>query len=581
MVGAGHVTYTDRFHKLARSVKWWQQQSQRLFKRLCKFLGALTDEAIRNGSIKKVDKRGNVGEPSKDKSGRDDNKRTRTRNVFATTDCRCVPRNVNPVNARNLPIRACYECGSIHHVCPVLEVEIDKVIKGCKLEIKGHVFDIDLIPFGHESFDVIIGMDWLSHYKAEIICHKKVVRMPLLDGKVLRVLRVRPEEKARLLMSTKASDKKQGEIFVVRDSPEVFPDGLSGLPPIREIKFWIELISRAVPIAKSPYCLAPFKLEELSGQLKELQDKDLRSGYHQLRVHKNDIPKTAFRTCYGDFEFTVMPFGLTNALAVFIDLMNRVYKSYLDKGDVRTMIMDEAYKSKYFVHPGADKMYYELRDRPSGLLLKLEIPVWKWQGIAMDFMTKFPKTSSGHDTIWVIVDRLTKFAYFLPMREDYKMDRQARLYLNKIVARHDMSTAYHSQTDGKSERTIQTLEDMLRACILDFEGSWDVHFLVVEFSYNNHYLSSMRCTSFEALYYRNWCLPIMWVEVGEGVVRFGKKGKLTPRFVGPFKIIKKVGPVAYRLDLIEKLNDVHDTFYMSNIKKCLTDPTLQVSLDEI
>ncbi|GJR68274.1 putative reverse transcriptase domain-containing protein [Tanacetum coccineum] len=286
----------------------------------------------------------------------------------------------------------------------------------------------------------------------------------------------------------------------------------------------------------------------------------------------------------------------------------------------------------------------------------------------MDFVTKLPRTSSGHDTIWVIMDRLTKSAYFLPMREDYKMDRLARLYLNEIVARHgvpisiisdrdsrftsrfwqsmqealgtrlDMSTAYHPQTDGQSERTIQTLEDMLRACVLDFGGSWDVHLPLVEFSYNNSYHSSVRCAPFEALYGRKCRSPIMWAEVGEGqligpelvqettekisqikdrlkaardrqksyadkrrkplefsvgdyvllkvspwkgVVRFGKKGKLAPRFVGPFEIIEKVGPVAYRLDLPEELDGVHDTFHVSNLKKCLADPTLQVPLDEI
>ncbi|GJV42909.1 putative reverse transcriptase domain-containing protein [Tanacetum coccineum] len=430
MVGAGHAAYTDRFHELARLVPHLVTPESRMIERYVYGLApqihgmvaatepktiqkavqissALTDEAVRNGSIKKVEKRGNMGEPSKDKNGRDDNKRTRTGMDFCSL--LGVLRNVNHVNARNPTVRACYECGSTDHVRVVgnqgnqaglghihvwgpekigrilnivdgLEpselgfkyeieiasgqlVEIDKVIKGCKLEIEGHVFDIDLIPFGHGSFDVIIGMDWLSNYKAEIIFHEKVVRIPLPDGKVLRVLGERPEEKARFLMGAKAGDKKQEEIVVVRDFPKVFLDDLSGLPPIREIEFRIELIPGATPVAKSPYRLAPSELEELSGQLKELQDKelnkltvknryplpriddlfdqlqgsqffskiDLRSGYHQLRVHEDDIPKTAFRTRYGHFEFTVMPFGLTNAPTVFMDLMNRVCRPYLDK----------------------------------------------------------------------------------------------------------------------------------------------------------------------------------------------------------------------------------------------------------
>ncbi|GJY55072.1 putative reverse transcriptase domain-containing protein [Tanacetum coccineum] len=122
---------------------------------------------------------------------------------------------------------------------------------------------------------------------------------------------------------------------------------------------------------------------------------------------------------------------------------------------------------------------------------------------------------------------------------------------------------------------------MLRACVLDFGGSWDVHLPLVEFSYNNSYHSSVRCAPFEALYGRKCRSPIMWTEVGEGVVHFRKKGKLAPIFVGPFEIIEKVGPVAYRLDLPEELNNVHDTFHVSNLKKCLADPTLQVHLDEI
>ncbi|GKD25986.1 putative reverse transcriptase domain-containing protein, partial [Tanacetum coccineum] len=236
--------------------------------------------------------------------------------------------------------------------------------------------------------------------------------------------------------------------------------------------------------------------------------------------------------------------------------------------------------------------------------------------------------------------RLTKSAHFLPMRKDYKMDRLARLYLNKIVARHgvpiliisdhdsrftsrfwqsmqealgtrlDISMTYHPQTDGQSERTIQTLEDMLKACILDFGGSWDVHISLVEFLYNNSYHSSMRCAPFEALYGRKCRSPIMWAEFGEGhligpelvqetiekisqikdrlkVARDRQKSYADKRrkplefSVGDYVLLKKAGLVAYILRLLEELNGVHDTFHVSNLKKCLADPILQVPLDEI
>ncbi|GJX82064.1 putative reverse transcriptase domain-containing protein, partial [Tanacetum coccineum] len=251
-----------------------------------------------------------------------------------------------------------------------------------------------------------------------------------------------------------------------------------------------------------------------------------------------------------------------------------------------------------------------------------EIPVWKWERIAIDFMTKFPRTSSGHDTIWVIMDRLTKSAHFLPMRKDYKLERLARLYLNEIVARHgvpisiisdrnsrftlrfwqsmqealgtrlDMSTTYHPQTDGQSERTIQTLEDMIRACVLDFGGSWDVHLPLVEFSYNNSYHSGVRCAPFKALYGRKCRSPIMWAEVGESQLIGPELVQETTEKISQIKdrlkaaryrqksyADKRRKPLEFTVG--KELNGVHDTFHVSNLKKCLADPTLQVPLDKI
>ncbi|GJR28406.1 putative reverse transcriptase domain-containing protein [Tanacetum coccineum] len=211
-----------------------------------------------------------------------------------------------------------------------------------------------------------------------------------------------------------------------------------------------------------------------------------------------------------------------------------------------------------------------------------------------EMMVKFTSLIVAGFHQLVVVDRLTKTAHFLPIREDYKTEKLAKIYVNEIVARHgvpvsiilncdgrfmsylwqalqealgtrlDMSTAYHPQTNGQSERTIQTLEDMLRACVMDFGGSWDTHLPLIEFSYNN-------------IGDRVLLKVSPWKEV----VRFGKKGKLAPRYVGPFEIVERVGPVAYRLKLPQELSCVHDMFHVSNLKKCLAEPDVQVPLDEI
>ncbi|GJX46234.1 putative reverse transcriptase domain-containing protein [Tanacetum coccineum] len=674
MVGAGHAAYTDRFHELARLVPHL-------------ISGALTNEAVRNGTIKKVEKRGNVGEPSKDINGRDDNKRIGTVNAFATTvnpvgrentgtwpkcttcnsyhapggpcrtcyncnrlchlakDCRSVSRNVNPINARNPPVRACYECGSTDHVRPA-----------CPRwnRVQG--------PRGNRPNQVVANNEGQG-------CGNQW-------------------NQAR-------------EIFL-----EVFLDDLSGLPPIREIEFRIELTPRATPVAKSPYRLAPSELEELSRQLRELQDKgfirpssspwgapflrhvingnkiyvdpskieavknwkaprtptEVRSFLGLVRYYRRFIEnfskiaksltiltqksKTFNWGEEQEYVFQSLKVMLYNVLVlalpdgsedfvVYCDasriglgcvLMQRgkviayasrqlkihennytthdlelgavvfalkIWRHYLygtksvictdnkslqyifsqkelNMQQCRWIELFSDYDCEIRYHPGKANVVADTlsrketvkpkRVRAMNMILRscIKDRILTAQKEAVDESAGLQKdrywwpemkkniaeyvsrcltylkvkaehqrpsgllqTSSGHDTIWVIVDRLTKSAHFLPMREDYKMERLARLYLNEIVARHgvsisiisdhdsrftsrfwqsmqealgtrlDMSTAYHPQTDGQSERTIQTLEDMLRACVLDFRGSWDVHLPLVEFSYNNSYHSQL------------------------------------------------------------------------------------------
>ncbi|GKB67671.1 putative reverse transcriptase domain-containing protein, partial [Tanacetum coccineum] len=589
--------------------------------------------------------------------------------------------------------------GYVIEVADDKKVEVDRYIHDCKLELENSLFIIDLIPLGHGSFDVIVGMDWLSKNKVMIVCHKKVVEIPLEGGGILRVQGERTLGVAKSLMNVKVDEPKLSEIPVVRDFVDEFPEDL-------------ELNKLTV---KNRYPLP--RIDDLFDQLqgaRHFSKIDIRSGYHQLRVHEDDILKTAFRMRYKHFEFTVMNFGLTNAPAVFMDLMNWVCKPYLDKfvivfiediliyskskeehevhlrlvlelleneklyakfskcefwlqevhflghvvnqngihvdpskietvkiwkapttpseirsffwvedfvvycdasnqglvcvlmqrgkviayvsiqlkiheknytthdlelgavmfalktwrhylygtksviytdhkrlqhifdqkvlnmhqrrwielfsdyeceiryhpgkanvvadalsrkepvkprrvplvGGIRTIFMDEAHNTRYSVHPGADKMYHDLRDmywwpgmkmdiatyvskcltcskvkdehqRPSGLLQQPEIPEWKWDKITMDFITNLPRSKSRHDSIWVINDRLTKSAHFLATSEDCSTEKLARLYIDEkaLGTRLDMSTAYHPQTDGQSKRTIQTLEDMLRAYV--------------------------------------------------------------------------------------------------------------------
>ncbi|GKC47731.1 putative reverse transcriptase domain-containing protein [Tanacetum coccineum] len=304
--------------------------------------------------------------------------------------------------------------------------------------------------------------------------------------------------------------------------------------------------------------------------------------------------------------------------------------------DLRTVIMHESHKSKYSIHLGSDKMYQDMKKLywPSGLLVQPDIPQWKWDNITIYFVMKLPKSSQSYDTIWVIVDRLTKSAIFVPIRETDPMEKLARMYLKEVVTRHaipisincdrgprfasnfwrslqkalgtnlDMSTAYHPQTDGQSKRTIQTLKDMLRACEIDFGKGWVNHFPLAEVGQAQltgpeivqettekiiQIKQRMQVSRDRQKSYADQKHKPMDLKVGEkvmlkvspwkGVVRFGKRGKLNPRYVGPFKVLENVRSIAYKLELPEELSRVYNTFHVTNLKKCYVDEPLAVPLD--
>ena len=368
-----------------------------------------------------------------------------------------------------------------------------------------------------------------------------------------------------------------------------------------------------------------------------------------------------------------------------------------DDDELRKAILEEAHSGSLAIHSGSTKMYQDLKmsfwwsgmkrdvsefvtkclvcqrvkvehQVPSGLLQPIKIPELKWDRITMDFVVGLPLTGRKHDSVWVVVDRLTKSAHFLSVRTDYSLDKLAELYIKEIVRLHgipisiisdrdprftsrfwgklqeamgtrlNFSTAFHLQTDGQSERVIQILEDMLRSCAIDYERSWDRHIPLVEFVYNNSFQSSIGMAPYEALYGRKCRTPLCWTELSERkvigpdlireteekvkiireklkvatdrqksytdmkrkdiryevgekvflkvspwkkVMRFGKKGKLSPRFIGPYEVIEKVGPVAYRLALPPDLEKIHNVFHVSMLRRYRSDPTHIVSSETI
>nr|GEY54654.1 putative reverse transcriptase domain-containing protein [Tanacetum cinerariifolium] len=467
-----------------------------------------------------------------------------------------------------------------------VKVETSKIIRGCRLELERHSFTIDLIPFGYE-----------------------------VHGE-------HPEGNLKQLKSMKVNEPKLKDILIVREFAGVFSKDLSGLPPSREVKFQIDLIPGVMPVLKLHYRLAPTKMQEMSNQIKELQEKDYRELnkltvknryplpriddlfdqvqrsrigeilweiYHKfLKDYKASHPvdsenqkfewgdkqENAFQTLKDmlyDAPILALPKG-TNDFVVYFDALNQgkanVVADALSRKErlkprraqAMSMTIHSSIKARileaqseaskgintptemYSVHPEADKMYYDLRGLYWWLGMKKDITMYKALG-----------------------------------------------------TRLDLSIAYHPETYGKSKHTIQTLEDMLRAYAIDFGGNWDTHLppeIIQETTDKivqiKDRLKTARDRQKSYVDHRQKPLEfsvgdkvLLKVSPKKGVVRFGKRSKLLPRYVGPFEIVKQVGLVAYRLRLPQELVGVHDTFYVSNLKKCLADVNLHVPLEEV
>ncbi|GJS83943.1 putative reverse transcriptase domain-containing protein [Tanacetum coccineum] len=487
------------------------------------------------------------------------------------------------------------------------------------------------------TFDVIIGMDWLVERDAVIVCGKKEVHVPyknktlVVKGdsgasrlKVISCIKARKyiERGSQLFLAQvteKEPSKKQlQDVPVIRNFPEVFPDDLPGLPPPRQVEFRIELVPGAAPVARAPYRLAPSELKELSDQLKELLEKGF--------IRPSSSPWGAPR--YGHYEFQVMPFGLTNALAVFMDLMIEcIILSYSKKEHIVRQILEVAIsglvsvqflghviKSKGFTWesyegwairnwfctttPTDTEAMKEENVKAENLGRLIKTDIWRhvrWNPFPLraEFGYRLPEcqvvmSSSGINQIclFLAIKKTDTIEMNLPI---YTL---RNLYIFRNPARSDGNpNGYekHTLTTQRTDAGIDTYHwsnsptitvimraSRLRHLKLYMGESVDRQFAGVK-SRQKSYADVRR----KPMEFQVGDMVMLKVSPWKGVIRSGKRSKLSPLYIGPFKIIERIGLVAYKLELPDKLRGIHNTSHVSNLKKCMAEENLVIPLEEI
>ncbi|GKA68213.1 hypothetical protein Tco_0768130 [Tanacetum coccineum] len=461
--------------------------------------------------------------------------------------------------------------------------EVDRIFRSYRLELEDSIFPIDLIPLGQGSFDVIVGMDWLFKQKLGTDRWRK---------KVICVQGERNVGKTKTLMSIKANEPTLSDIPTIRDFEDIFSDDLSGLPPQRQVEIHIDLIPGATPVAKSPYRLALREMPRLS-------EKTSRVARQRIYSAKSLTMESASFVCQEEGQIVLYTKeDHENHLRLMLELL-RKEKLYAKFSKCEFWLQEVHFLGHVVNHDG------------------IHVDPSKIEAVKVELL------QDAKPLNFALIKKNQKMLNkSLPHISDQRVEICCSRDELELFSNYECEIKYHPGEAFKDENVIakglngtdQQMEKREDGSLYYLDRIWvplvgGVRTKIMDEAHKTSYHSSIRCAPFEALYGRKCRSPVLWTEIGDirlirpelvqettdkevvirdrlkaardRVVQFGKKGKLAPRFVGPFEILERIGYVAYRLRLPKKLSSGHDTFHVSNLKKCLADANLHVPLDEI